>query len=59
MRILLYNQNHSELKKISEEFGGRNHSTIINSLNVVEKALATDPQKRDIIDKVEDMIING
>ena len=48
-----------ELKKISEEFGGRNHSTIINSLNVVEKALATDPQKRDIIDKVEDMIING
>ncbi|MBP3348006.1 MAG: chromosomal replication initiator protein DnaA [Clostridia bacterium] len=48
-----------ELKKISEEFGGRNHSTIINSLNVVEKALATDPQKKDIIDKVEDMIING
>ncbi len=48
-----------ELKKISEEFGGRNHSTIINSLNVIEKAIATDPQKKDIVDKVEDMIING
>lgn len=48
-----------ELKKISEEFGGRNHSTIINSLNVVEKAIATDPQKKDIIDKVEDLILNG
>ena len=48
-----------ELKKISDEFGGRNHSTIINSLSVIEKAIATDPQKKDIIDKVEDMIVNG
>lgn len=48
-----------ELKKISEEFGGRNHSTIINSLSVVEKCIATDPEKKDIIDKVEDLIING
>ncbi len=47
-----------ELKKISEEFGGRNHSTIINSIGVVEDAIANDPQKKDIIDKVEDMIIN-
>lgn len=48
-----------ELKKISDEFGGRNHSTIINSLSVVEKYIATDPQKKDIIDKVEDIIVNG
>lgn len=48
-----------ELKKISDEFGGRNHSTIINSLSVIEKAIATDPQKKDIIDKVEDLIVNS
>lgn len=48
-----------ELKKISEEFGGRNHSTIINSINVIEKAIANDPQKKDIIDKVEDMVVNS
>ena len=48
-----------DLKKISDEFGGRNHSTIINSFKVIETAIATDPQKKDIIDKVEDMIVNG
>lgn len=48
-----------ELVKISEEFGGRNHSTIIYSISQIEKIIATDPQKKLIVEEVEDLITKG
>ncbi len=37
------------LKEIGAEFGGRDHSTVLNALNRVEDLVKTDPEKAEII----------
>lgn len=37
---------------IGEEFGGRDHSTIVYALNQVKKQLETDPRQKAIIDDI-------
>ena len=40
---------------IGEEFGGRDHSTVVYALQQVTKAIQTDPRKKEVI---EDIIKN-
>ena len=37
------------LKEIGAEFGGRDHSTVLNALNRIEDLVKTDPEKAEII----------
>ena len=37
------------LKEIGAEFGGRDHSTVLNALNRIEELVKTDPEKAEII----------
>ena len=37
------------LKEIGAEFGGRDHSTVLNALNRIENLVKTDPEKAEII----------
>lgn len=37
------------LKEIGAEFGGRDHSTVLNAINRVEDLVKTDPEKAEII----------
>lgn len=37
------------LKEIGGEFGGRDHSTVLNALNRIEALIKTDPEKAEII----------
>ncbi|WP_251318711.1 chromosomal replication initiator protein DnaA [Flintibacter muris] len=37
------------LKEIGTEFGGRDHSTVLNALNRIEDLAKTDPEKAEII----------
>ena len=39
--------------KIGEEFGGRDHSTVINACEKVEKLLKTDPNFKQAIDDIK------
>ena len=43
------------MEDIGREFGGRDHSTVVYSLNEAEKAIETDPRMREM---VEDIIKN-
>ena len=37
------------LKEIGQEFGGRDHSTVLNALNRIENLVKTDPEKAEIV----------
>ena len=37
------------LKEIGQEFGGRDHSTVLNALNRIEDLVKTDPEKAEIV----------
>ena len=39
--------------KIGEEFGGRDHSTVINACEKVEKLLKSDPNFRQAIEDIK------
>ena len=41
--------------EIGQEFGGRDHSTVVYALQQVTKAIQTDPRKKEVI---EDIIKN-
>ena len=37
------------LKEIGQEFGGRDHSTVLNALNRIDNLVKTDPEKAEIV----------
>ena len=37
------------LAEIGQQFGGRHHSTVLNSINRVEKLIRQDPELAEII----------
>ena len=44
------------LKKIGQVFGGRDHTTIIHSIEKVDKLLKTDPQTKIVIEELKKRI---
>ncbi len=40
------------LKTIGDEFGGRDHSTVIHACDLISKKMSSDPSLRDKIDKI-------
>lgn len=40
------------LKTIGDEFGGRDHSTVIHACDLISKKMSNDPSLRDKIDKI-------
>ncbi len=44
------------MEKIGEEFGKRNHATVVYAINKIEKLMETDPRTREL---VEDIIKNS
>ena len=42
----------NSLKSIGEEFGGRDHSTVIHACDLISTKMANDPSLRDKIDKI-------
>ena len=45
------------LIQIGEEFGGRDHGTVIHACRQVEKRLASDPEARPLIDALTSRIL--
>jgi len=43
----------SSLKTIGDNFGGRDHSTVIYSCKTVEDLMDTDPLVKDALDELE------
>jgi len=46
----------SSLPKIGEEFGGRDHSTVLHACDKIANDLRADPQLRDVLDALIDRI---
>ncbi len=42
----------NSLKAIGDQFGGRDHSTVIHACDLISKKMSTDPQLRENIDKI-------
>jgi chromosomal replication initiator protein len=47
------------LPKIGEEFGGRDHTTVIHARDKIAQDMATDPQLSLLIDNLKKKILNG
>ncbi len=47
------------LQKIGKEFGGRDHSTVIHSIDTVEDLVDTDPQFRDRVQNLRNELDTG
>ena len=45
------------LKGIGEEFGGRDHSTVIHACDIVSKRMASDPNFRERVDRLSSTIL--
>src|SRR5690606_23191185 len=46
------------LPKIGEEFGGRDHTTVIHAHNKISQLIKSDPQLQKQIDEIIDILIN-
>ena len=44
------------LKSIGQDFGNRDHATVLNSIQKIEKALETDPNMREILKDIKGSI---
>ena len=44
------------LKNIGQDFGNRDHATVLNSIQKIEKALETDPNMREILKDIKGSI---
>ena len=49
----------SSLKTIGLHFGGRDHSTVIHAVKIVEDKLAKDAAFKDLIDKISQQVLQA
>ena len=47
----------NSLKYVGNEFGGRDHSTVIHACDLISKKMSNDPTLRDKIDKITSVFI--